>query len=173
MVFAEVLRVQTRQSKIPLPGSGYDRHFAITQYFGIEMINIPMTADGPDMDLVEKYVNNDETVKGIWCVPLYSNPSGQSYSDETVKRFANLKPAAKTSESSGITLTAYIIYTRIIRIISLISFLSARRPEIRIWYIRSVPQRRSHSRIRYLRDRYIQGEYRRYEETDERTVYQP
>ena len=59
------------------------------------MINIPMTADGPDMDLVEKYVNNDETVKGIWCVPLYSNPSGQSYSDETVKEIRKLKAGSK------------------------------------------------------------------------------
>ena len=59
------------------------------------MINIPLHEDGPDMDLVEQYVNNDEAVKGIWCVPLYSNPSGQCYSDEVVKRFANLKPAAK------------------------------------------------------------------------------
>lgn len=94
---AEPWSVQARDKKLKwlCPVPGYDRHFLITEKFGFEMINIPTDENGPDMDMIERLVAEDDSIKGVWCVPMYANPTGVTYSDETVRRFAQMKTAAK------------------------------------------------------------------------------
>jgi DNA-binding transcriptional MocR family regulator len=87
--------IKQNDIKFLCPSPGYDRHFSITQYFGIKMIPIKMNSDGPNMDEIQNWVENDDTVKGIWCVPKYSNPQGITYSDNVVAGFAKLRPAAR------------------------------------------------------------------------------
>ena len=126
--------------KFLCPVPGYAGTFAITEEFGVEMINIPMTEDGPDMDMVEKYVNNDASVKGIWCVPKYSNPQGVYTLMRQLSALQSLSLQQMILESSGTMHTQFIISMMISRQRFQISLSSARKRETLIWYLSSAQQ---------------------------------